>query len=607
MPHSRRKKCSKLPKNVIWITQNDFVDGTYRIKTPGYYALKESICFNPTFGENNNRPDLPPNGFWFAGITVETDGVILDGRYRGFKESRDYFNANIIGTYAHVIIGNNTFFGSLYGIGASFFADQPPNGIPPGFGSVPAHNVTIKNFKFGLSSHFGIRGGDLIEQPTESNIRIYNCIFKQHQSANINYQGPSNISIRKCKFYGYKNVADFTAVNTQLVLTLQLLNALIQNGVPGAQEQLDALNLFVEQNPERFNRPQINATTNYGIFINSGTNSIFKFPVNYITNSIAKSISSSPNPDNVKITDCTFKDFLITAKEFVGVGSNCAIGSDEGCIEQVSPIGIPQTTIPLSISGLFAVMLWEDAFWKSNNFNPNAFIKAMAFIVNFFGTNNPVFPTNAQAMIDSILNSDEELFYANCAPVLGLGGDGNISKGLFGIRMVGVNNARLENIKMCNFVSNGLEGIVPESLPGYDKVTMPLPVTRYRGNDAWFVSFEVCPDVFEPNDNRIVYKNSCLRNITSLNGYTFGVDMPQDDQNILVKNVCINGMNSPFSGPETSTTDLGDVFAFNVENNNPNGKIILKNVTTKNLNAAGEAFPFPTPADSVILINARAK
>lgn len=548
---------------------------------------------------------MPPNGFWFAGISVEVDNVTIDGCGHSFSESEEYFNANLISAYSHILLGNGTFSGSLYGSGEAYFSDQPPTDVPPGFGFIPVKNVVVRNIKLGLSSHFGIRGAN-IEGAGVTNVVIEKCRFKQQQITNISYQSPDGLIIRKCKFYGYNKSTDITAATTQLTLATNILNAFVALGIPGAQQQLDALTLFAEENPQRFNQVQKNSSTNYGIFISSGTTSIFPFPMTYFTSFIGAGASSGVMSQNITIEKCCFKDFIITSRELVGVASNCVFPSPQGCQAQISPFGIPQSTIPLTFYGMNSVMEWQDVFWNSQSFNPNAFIKSLAFIVNIFGVNNNVVPPNSQAMLDSILNNDEELFYNNCAPFLGLGSDGNLSKGLFGIRIVSANNVNIKGIKMTNFVSDGPQGLVPESLPGYDKVVSPLPVVRYRGNDVWFTSFEACPDVEASNNYYVNFSKACLRNMLSVNGYCFGVDMPSDCQNILVKDVYVKNLSAPFPGPETNTTDFGDVFAFNVENNNPNGNIILQDVTTKNLTGTGTISSFPTPTDNIILINARA-
>ncbi|GMH93165.1 hypothetical protein TrVE_jg8497 [Triparma verrucosa] len=68
---------------VVLCDQDDFKDGTVRITEPGLYVLTEDIVFDPADGAYTL-------GF-FAAITVETDGVILDLQGHTIRQSYAHY------------------------------------------------------------------------------------------------------------------------------------------------------------------------------------------------------------------------------------------------------------------------------------------------------------------------------------------------------------------------------------------------------------------------------------------------------------------------------------------------------------------------------------
>jgi len=88
-----------------------------------------------------------------------------------------------------------------------------------------------------------------------------------------------------------------------------------------------------------------------------------------------------------------------------------------------------------------------------------------------------------------------ELFYENASPLLGIGDDGNLMKGLFGMRLASVKRTLVRKNKMNNFQTLGPAALTPEDVPGYENVVNPLPLVRFLGNDAWFASMELCDDI----------------------------------------------------------------------------------------------------------------
>ena len=100
--------------NIIELYQKDFTEGTYRILEPGYYKIMEDIEFD--FNNNENSVDDPCNAWFpleeqsdkypgagdyrdnyflgfFAGVTIESDDVVLDLNGFELRQSKAFYYA----------------------------------------------------------------------------------------------------------------------------------------------------------------------------------------------------------------------------------------------------------------------------------------------------------------------------------------------------------------------------------------------------------------------------------------------------------------------------------------------------------------------------------
>ena len=151
--------------NVIELYQDDFTSGTYRIEEGGTYKIMEDIVFEFNMGSlddpqaqngwkpNSEQVDRYPGagvaqgrdeyflGF-FAGITIETDDVVLDLNGKSLEMSDIFYQQR----WFTIISLTSQFF--LPGNGPGFF----------GYNARSVSNVVIKDGTLGLSSHFGIHG-----------------------------------------------------------------------------------------------------------------------------------------------------------------------------------------------------------------------------------------------------------------------------------------------------------------------------------------------------------------------------------------------------------------------------------------------------------------
>lgn len=560
---------------IKYLRQGDFQTGTYRIRRGGTYIFEESVIFDALIGAESGRADIPPNGLWFAAITIETkEVVIIDGNRYSIQESKRYQNKNKIGTFTHIVVGNNIFAGALFGTGGAAFSDTPQ--------FVNAENVIIRNLLLGPNSHFGVRAVNPV------NLTIENCEFRGQQLTHITMQAPINYKIKKCKFVGPKDKILVNIDETLAFLALIVLGDLARTSTPEAAAQAIALQNFMRVNPERFNVGTDHPGTFYSILIVPGTTSTFRFPVREDQVAIAQALTDGGPAQNGVIEDCLISDIITENIEIVSLGTNIP----------ENPFNLPLVNPQLAFFGLFGTIKYLDAF-RNGVFEPNEFLKSIALVMSVIYPLLPppvqgLLPANLPAIIQAILTDDEALFNANVAPIVGLGSDGNFGKGLFAIRVIAADGLRIKNVKIENLRSLGAPGIVPETLPGFNDLVAVHPAIRYRGNDVWGISLEVCTNVIIDDDVE-------MRNLSSKSGYVFGVDLAAENKNIIIDDVHLTDFSAE-NTVETNVTDLGDIFGFAVEN--PTGPILIENSSTSNLKAAGEVSAYPDPAAPfVTLIN----
>ena len=566
----KKKSCST---KFTPLCQKSFNSGTYRIKTPGIYKFVGNVTFNAPVEEESKRPDTPINGYWFAGLTVECDNVVIDGQGYTFSVSPSYIQNNLVGTFADVLLGNNQFSGVVFGGAGSQFPDTTSY--------VAANNVSVKNLNIvGKSSHFGIMGNN------NDNINIDNCNISDCQVSNVYMQSVQGFVLTNSNLSGSTTPVTIIQDQTQLDLMEQQYPKLIAAGVPGAAAQFAALQAYVAANPARFDPVPMAFPSSalYGVFLVPGPTALFPQPMNAETSAISASFAggfrNGEYNENVTITNCNFSNFITSFNEIVAIGTNAS--------DPPSPY-FPLTGWPLIFFGLFGCIQWKDAFDTLNNFNPNAFLQSIVFIMNYvypsLGGLQPLLPSNSLAIFDSILNSNAAEFYSNAAPLVSIQSDGTTAKGVFALRSVSVKNALFDHLTFNNVSAIGPAPIVPTTLPGYANVTQPQPVTESGGNDAWHVGLEVV--------SNIVASNITMTNITSLHGNTFAYENSNENSNSIITNSSSTNQSAP-NTIVTPTMGAGESFGFTVENNT--GVIVLQDLTTHNLTAGGAVVPFAAPS-----------
>eukprot|EP00486_Rosalina_sp_Unknown_P011600 CAMPEP_0201592860 /NCGR_PEP_ID=MMETSP0190_2-20130828/190632_1 /ASSEMBLY_ACC=CAM_ASM_000263 /TAXON_ID=37353 /ORGANISM="Rosalina sp." /LENGTH=876 /DNA_ID=CAMNT_0048051805 /DNA_START=469 /DNA_END=3099 /DNA_ORIENTATION=- len=194
---------------ITYLTQEDFIGGTYRITTRGEFILTENIvvAFNEPSEDIQSDPDFSPNAYdlddlywyprhdqdekyeglytyhgkftlgFFAAISIETDDVVIN--LNGFSLSMDYKFYFQQRFFSLIELGNQPFIG---GQGpANWGADQ-----------VFASNVIVKDGILGLSSHHAIHGNH------NNNILISNVRMTQFDVAGFGCNACVGIEITDC-------------------------------------------------------------------------------------------------------------------------------------------------------------------------------------------------------------------------------------------------------------------------------------------------------------------------------------------------------------------------------------------------------------------------
>lgn len=174
---------------VILCDQDDFDNGTVRIREPGLYVLTQDIVFNPADGLNTtcdasgsapesqlNQGDYTDKAYnlgFFAAITVETEGVIIDLQGHTIRQS-----------YSHYF--RQRFFNVIELATSPFVPGQGPGAVQSSDGDSPfkaASRCLILNGTIGLSSHGAIHGNN------NEKVMLQNLVVRDFETTGIQLNG----------------------------------------------------------------------------------------------------------------------------------------------------------------------------------------------------------------------------------------------------------------------------------------------------------------------------------------------------------------------------------------------------------------------------------
>lgn len=221
-----RKKCTKKQvelldffekkmedKNKISLFNFHFLKGTYRIKNPGIYVLRENILFNPEkiFPDESQKEEYPTGkngpyhlGF-FAAITIECNDVILDLNGYSITQSK-----------RHSLL--QRFFANIELASSPFIPKQGPHSFTDNIHS--AKRCLVMNGKLLNSSHHGIHSNDAHD------IVLHKLTIHDYEVAGIALNGSTNSIINNCSLIGKNKNIHVLSSFSQSLFTARVLESL---------------------------------------------------------------------------------------------------------------------------------------------------------------------------------------------------------------------------------------------------------------------------------------------------------------------------------------------------------------------------------------------
>ena len=439
------------PYSIINLYNNDFKNGTLRIKKPGIYRLQENIVFNPN-ESNDFSPTqeqissglYPENmsgpyhlGF-FAAITVEVEDVIIDLNGHSIQQSRLHKLQQRF--YANIELANSP-----------FIPNQGPSSFIGVGGYRPANRILIMNGISSSTSHHGIHAN------TANNVVLHNLTFNKFEVAGIALNGTTNAVFNKIVIENNDNnipvlstysqarfIRKFLKTAKQIKPDLKLSNSkTIDNIIQNIQSDLDTtFNQFKNSNtiPDNFfknNNIEYDGNV-YGIVLNVNGVVINDF----ITERTSQMIGNS----NIFLNNININNISSTPVEIIGLNSNPSSNTAYGGRVQVGPLGDVLQLEHIQNS---------DGTYKSNSLSDAQIILADPSYTGPKGTNNisnkVVEWAKNERTLSSFIGTDVGDFY-----YLG-GGDSmnHVMKGNIGLFISAGQNIKGNKIVISNIKSNG--------------------------------------------------------------------------------------------------------------------------------------------------------
>lgn len=508
--------------NIVYLNQKSFSSGTYRIHAPGIYLLTEDIVFSPSL--TSSRPDIPLGSGWFAAITIETNGVTIDGQNHSIIMGEEFYNTHYASIYSHIELDNTPYPGTkdgvLFGFGDSNFQGSTS--------FVAGNNILITNLRLGRSSHFGIHGHN------NTNVTLRCLQISDFAVAGIFLGGQKNLLIENVDISGLINPITVGPQRTSLYF-LDLIFAVLLSDpqvAPLAQKYYSGLQKYVQESPQRFQETfTLPQSTYYGIILQAGFNTFGLFPATPALVEFGIELCNGRVEDNIVIRNVCIHDLVAAGVETVAIGS-----------QQETPL--LGDFIFTGVGDVFGVLGWNDAFDAQGNFAPNAFLQAQAFVMSIFYPTAPSFiksftPPNVPLILQSILENNADIFYAQARPSFRRNYNANENRGVFGIQLNGSMQVSMTNVKMNNIISYGNPGILLENIPQGNRYANIVTQERYRGNDVWFYVIE--------DSSRICIKDTNCQGLYTKNGQAFAVDFIDYNENIVGEDMQIVDVQAPYN------------------------------------------------------------
>ena len=510
-----------------YLTQKDFENGSYIIKTPGTYILKQNIIFNPPKRVPISLLRTNPSfhlGF-FAAIIIQTKNITLDlNNFSIIQSDTHYLNQRF---YSHIELGSSPFVPKT---GPHDFTDN----------FLPARGVIIKNGVLGLSSHHGIHGNNC------EDVIVKDLEIRDFEVAGVSVNGAKNFKMENCVV----GPSSEKVMVNGLFSTAKFIEGFVEAVVRGKEECggifrdtflfvrgrnlnskvilrdlrkliKDTQSAFLSRNfmaiPEilRNKSGLPDGSSLYGILFHSEKPAVGGFNNNYEKNNMSSNITLK----NIIIKDLVHKthERIVLQKEGEKKKENFQGG-------QIDPRG-----------SFFNILDFTD---KSGNYISNPIGNAQLLVSKYkkclyskkkILRKKRIYHTNTKR--NSI--SKKVLYWAgalNNSPLKAkyiCNGDQMLHsiKGTIPLRLSGISQVNLKNIKIKNIKNKSPFG---SKLCGNYRATTSLKNSKpgYLGADIRGISIESC--------NEIKMKKITINKLTSKSGNVIGID-------IMFKNKGIKG------------------------------------------------------------------
>jgi len=439
------------PYSIINLYNNDFKNGTIRIKKPGVYRLQENIVFNPN-ESNDFSPTqeqissglYPENmsgpyhlGF-FAAITVETDNVVID--LNGFTIKQSELHKLQQRFYANIELANSP-----------FIPNQGPSSFIGVGGYRAANRVLVMNGTFSSTSHHGIHAN------TANNVVLHNLTFNGFEVAGIALNGTTNAVFNNLIIENNDKNIPVLSTYSQARFIRKFLNTAKQIKPDLKLSDTKTLDTIIENIQTdidtTFNQLKMNNTIPDNYFKNNKNEydgNVYGIVLNVngvaINDFIQQRTSEMIGNNNIYLNNIIINNISSTPVEIIGLNSNPSSNTAYGGRVQVGPLGDV-----LQIEHIQNI----DGTYKANSLSDAQIILADTSYTGPKGTNNIVNKViewaKNERTLSSFIGTETGKFY-----YLG-GGDSmnHVMKGNIGLFISAGQNIKGNKIVISNIKSKG--------------------------------------------------------------------------------------------------------------------------------------------------------
>jgi hypothetical protein len=455
----------------------DFLFGTLRIRVPCKLVLLENIIFNPDNGDQSNWFFEPPKSInnvhyindsyklgFFTALAIESSNVIIDLNNFEIKQS-----------YKHFLL--QRFFSIIELASAPFI----PNQGPANFGNTikSATHVTIINGTLGLSSHHGIHGNN------NTNITIDNICIKNFEICGIGLNNAKYVKINNVNIGPNVHFLPVISTFSSAIFTRHKISDILKylnphkNAYIDLSEKLHILELSIvntitsileNNNIDICKYPELkiyqNTTgfpdgTTYGILINNKGVAV---------NGFLEKFDAENNSTNITIENVLIHDIIVSIKEIPAIINNnnkpltglfgdlfqISIAFGENIFNKYKQNPLSNILIALSrwsfneIEGFDPdlVLLKKDGHLGTFNISP--YLVPLLYDINT--SNDILLSITSNDDLSNILSKTKFTVVGNSDSMF------HVIKGLMGIRLDGVINSNIYNVKILNVYNYSSQG-----------------------------------------------------------------------------------------------------------------------------------------------------